>query len=68
MAKIDDAVRRIVSHISDKMTVPLARDIERKYGETGNGHINANSLLDYSQQYLSAYIYDQLACVFDLEE
>ena len=68
MPKIDDAVQKIVVHMSDETTVSLARDIEKTYGGTGNGHIVASSLLDYSQQYLSSYIYDQLAGVFGLEE
>ena len=68
MAKIDDAVQKIVVHISDETTVSLARDIEKTYGGTGNGPIIACSVLDFSRQYLCAYIYDQLAGIFGLEE
>ncbi len=68
MPKIDNAVSRIMRSIPNEMRIPLTQAIEKEYGETGNGTIMATSLLEYSQEYLSAYFYDQLVAVFGLEE
>lgn len=66
--KIDTAIDKILCHIPEETKIALAREIEKSYGETGNGTIQATSLIDYADQYLSSYLYDQLATVFGLEE
>lgn len=68
MPKIDEAVKKIMHSIPDKIRVSLTQAIEKEYGETGDGTITATGLDDYANTYLFAYFYDQLANVYGIEE